>query len=169
MWQVRKKTMHWSLRHWIYFKATTSILCLYVFVTPVQIQCPFHPFLYTLLLNCIPSPSICIFFLFPVICLKFLITRTFFDFPSRFKLSGVDCSYNHEKAILSISSPTQLTFNVELSLYVYNDIFLDLTRVSWGRGISISCPVVQAHYLYKMLLASSLRSILYFLGKAWFS
>ena len=149
MWQVRKKTLYWSLRHWIYFKVTTSILFLYVFVTSVQIQCPFHPFLYTLLLNCIPSPCICIFFLFPVIYLKFAITRTFFDFPSRFKLSGVDCSYNHEKASLSISSPTQLTFNVELSLYVYNDIFLDLTCVSWGRGISFSCPVVQAHYLYK--------------------
>ena len=124
------------------FKATASIFCLYFFVTPV----PFHPFLYTLLHNCIPSPCICLFFLFPVICLKFPITRTFFNFPSKFKLSGVNCSYNHEKASLSISPPPHLTFNVELNLYVYNDIFLDLTCVSWGREIFISCPVVQAHY-----------------------
>ena len=47
-----KKTVYWSPRHWIYFKATASILCLYFFVTPVQIRCPF------LLLNYIPSPSI---------------------------------------------------------------------------------------------------------------
>ena len=128
------------------FKATASIFCLYFFVTPVQIQCPFHLFLYTLLHNCIPSPSICLFFLyFSVICLKFPITRTFFNFPSKFKLSGVNCSYNHEKASLSISPHPHLTFNVELNFYVYNDIFLDLTCVSWGRRIFISCPVVQAH------------------------
>ena len=88
-WQVRKKTMYWSPRHWIYFKATASILCLYFFVTPVQIQCPF---LYTLLYNCILSPPICLFFLFPVICFKLNpIIWTFFDFPRRFKLSGVNC------------------------------------------------------------------------------
>ena len=56
------------------------------FVTLVQSQCPS---LYILLLNCIPSPSIC---LFPVICFKLPITRTFFDLPRRFELSGVDCT-----------------------------------------------------------------------------
>ena len=56
------------------------------FVTLVQSQCPS---LYILLLNCIPSPSIC---LFPVICFKLPITRTFFDFPRRFELSVVDCT-----------------------------------------------------------------------------
>ena len=45
--------MYWSPKHRIYFKTTKSILCLYFFVTPVQIQCPS---LYTLLLNCIPPP-----------------------------------------------------------------------------------------------------------------
>ena len=50
-WQVRKKNMYWSPRHWIYFKATVLILCLYFFNTPAQIQ---GPLLYTLLLNYIP-------------------------------------------------------------------------------------------------------------------
>ena len=53
MWQVRKNNMYRSPRHWIYFKATVSILCLYFFDTPAQIQ---GPFLYTSLLNYIPPP-----------------------------------------------------------------------------------------------------------------
>ena len=31
-------------------------------------------------------------FLFPVICFELPLTRTFFDFPRRFELSGVDCT-----------------------------------------------------------------------------
>ena len=29
-----------SPKHWIYFKPTVSILCLYIFITPAEIQCP---------------------------------------------------------------------------------------------------------------------------------
>ena len=57
-WQVGKKIVYWGPKHWIYFKGMESILCLYFYVTPVQIQCPS---LHTLLLNCIPSLSICLF------------------------------------------------------------------------------------------------------------
>ena len=59
--------------------------------TPVQIQCPF---LYTLLLNYLSFPSICLVIsLLPfIIYFKLPITRTLFDFPRRFELSGVDCS-----------------------------------------------------------------------------
>ena len=53
-----------------------------------------------------------------------------------------------------MSLPPHLTFSVELNLFVYNDIFLDLTCVSWERGISNSSPVVQAHYEYKKALFS---------------
>ena len=34
------KKIYWSPKHWIYFKTTVTILCLYFFITPVQIQCP---------------------------------------------------------------------------------------------------------------------------------
>ena len=44
--------------------------------------------------SCIPSPSIYFaHFLIPVICFKLLIIQTFFDFPRRFELWGVDCTY----------------------------------------------------------------------------
>ena len=33
-------------------------------------------------------------FLFPVICSQLPISRTFFNFPWRFELSGVDCIFN---------------------------------------------------------------------------
>ena len=55
---IWEKTMYWSSKHWFYFKTTVWILCRYFFVTLVQIQCPS---LYTLFLNGIPSPSICLF------------------------------------------------------------------------------------------------------------
>ena len=55
---IWEKTMYWSPKHWFYFKTTVWILCRYFFVTLVQIQCPS---LYTLFLNGIPSPSICLF------------------------------------------------------------------------------------------------------------
>ena len=90
-WQVGKKTEYWSPKHWIYFKTTESILCLYFFVAPGQIQCPF---LYTLLLNCFPFPSICLFPYFRLFASRLPITRTFFNFPWRFKLSGVDYKDN---------------------------------------------------------------------------
>ena len=73
-----------------------SSICPYYFVPPIQIQCPS---LYTLLLNCIPSPSICLFPYFRLFAsnsqsLEHQIIRTFFDFPWRFELSGVDWMIN---------------------------------------------------------------------------
>ena len=68
-------------------------------MTPVQIQCPF---LYTLLLNCLSFPSICLFPYFRLFASNsqlLPITRTFFDFPWRFKLSGVDCSSHTSKIV----------------------------------------------------------------------
>ena len=52
---------------------------------------PQCPFLYTLLLNYIPPPIYLLTFLIPVISFKLSITRTFFDYPKRFELSGVSC------------------------------------------------------------------------------
>ena len=34
-------------------------------------------------------------FLFPVTKFELLVTRTFFDFPEKFELSGVDCSHHN--------------------------------------------------------------------------
>ena len=66
-WQLTQDKKRVSPRH---CKATVSILCLYIFDTPAQIQ---GPLLYTLLLNYIPPPptppSICFhIFLFQAIC-----------------------------------------------------------------------------------------------------
>ena len=105
---------HWAVSklHRIYFKTTVSILRL--FVSPVQIQCPslyvnqalfliqtfFQSnksiFLAALEVKCawyLHSLPIHLFIsLFPVICFELPITtRTFFDFPRRFELSGVNC------------------------------------------------------------------------------
>ena len=67
--------------------------CFVFFVLPVQIPCPF---LYTWSLNCIPppppTPIHSLILLFQVICFKLPITRTLFDFPRRFELSGVHCT-----------------------------------------------------------------------------
>ena len=42
--------------------------------------------------TCIPSSSVCLFpLIFPVICFELPVTQTFFFFPKRFELSGVDC------------------------------------------------------------------------------
>ena len=92
-----KKTVYWSPRHWIYFKATGSILCLYFFVTPVQFPCSF---LCTLFLSCIPSPSICLssyFWLFASNSrkLELLIQKAelfSISLEDRLELSRVDCS-----------------------------------------------------------------------------
>ena len=112
--------MYWSPKHWKskqeFFEST---LCFYFFVTLVQIQWPsqdinqvslpnsFFKILiymyYNLLLpskwivddTCIPSPSICVFpysrlFASSSRQLKLSLTRTFFDFPWRFELAGVN-------------------------------------------------------------------------------
>ena len=68
----------------------SSLISLYYFVPPIQIQ---GPFLYTLLLNCIPSPSICLFpyfRLFTSNCqsLELPIIRTFFRFPLKVRVIG---------------------------------------------------------------------------------
>ena len=112
-----KKTVYWSPKHWVYFKTSLSI-----FVFPflsLQFKFSVHPCIFCqvfccilikvcclinlyLLLplkwsvydSCIPSPSIYLaYFLIPVICFKLLIIQTFFDFPRRFELWEVDCSY----------------------------------------------------------------------------
>ena len=78
------------------------ILCLYFYVTPVQIQCP-SPYInqalllyfflkkVNLCLPMLPWNEVCILFpsihllvsLFPVICFELPITGTFFNFPKR--------------------------------------------------------------------------------------
>ena len=75
-WQVGKKIVYWGPKHWIYFKGMESILCLYFYVTPVQIQCPS---LHTLLLNCIPSLSICLFSYFRCFASNFRFCKIFFN------------------------------------------------------------------------------------------
>ena len=121
-WQGRKKKQQFTeVRNFEFiYKTTVSILCLYFYVTPVQIQCPFLYINQALLLffffskyqsiyiSCCPKGEVCMklappppfhlsISLFPFICFKLLITRihvlvtrTFFNFPTRFKLSGID-------------------------------------------------------------------------------
>ena len=79
-WHVRKINgipLYWSLKHWIYFKTTLSIPCLYF-------SC--HSSSYSV---SIPI-KVCMIVTFPplflLICFKLLITQTFFDFPTRFEL-----------------------------------------------------------------------------------
>ena len=93
-----KKTVYWSPRHWIYFKATESILCLYFFVTPVQIPCSF---LCTLFLSCIPSPSICLFSYFWLFAILPIQKAELFSISleDRLELSRVDCSLTVYTAI----------------------------------------------------------------------
>ena len=90
------------------------ILCLYLFVSPLQIQCPalIINILQALLLQflfskyqfipCCPWSEVCMILaflpthsvlasFFSVISFELPITWTFFDFPRRFELSGVDC------------------------------------------------------------------------------
>ena len=81
------------------------------FVTPVQIQSPSPYINQALLVNsfskisiffsCCPWSKVCMIVafpahllicLFPVTCFKLPLTGTFFDFPRRFELSGVDCT-----------------------------------------------------------------------------
>ena len=90
------KTVYWSPKHWIYFKTTASILCPYFFVLRLQIQCPF---LHTLFVNCIQIPIHLLISLLLVVCFKLLITRTFFDFPRSFELSGVNRTCLRQKIL----------------------------------------------------------------------
>ena len=120
-WQGRKKKQQFTeVRNFEFiYKTTVSILCLYFYVTPVQIQCPFLYINQALLLfffskyqsiyiSCCPKGEVCmklapppplpfVYFLISVHLLQtpdnsnsVLVTRTFFNFPTRFKLSGVD-------------------------------------------------------------------------------
>ena len=120
-WQGRKKKQQFTeVRNFEFiYKTTVSILCLYFYVTPVQIQCPFLYINQALLLffffqninqsislaalkvkcawNLHPPPLPFVYFLISVHFLQtpdnsnsVLVTRTFFNFPTRFKLSGVD-------------------------------------------------------------------------------
>ena len=78
-----------SPKHWIYFKTTMSISCCYFFChsssnsVSIPVKCVWY--LHSLLIIL----HIC---LLPVACFELPIIRTFFDFPRRFELSGVDCS-----------------------------------------------------------------------------
>ena len=119
----------------VHFIHSCLLCCLIAF--------PSHPFTYN-------------FFLFLVICFKLPITRTFFKFRTVWvigsRLSRLQ-SWKSKPIYLITSSP-HIQCWTKLVLYVYNDIFLDLTCVSWERGISNSSPVVQAHYEYKKALFS---------------
>ena len=87
-----KKTVYWSPRHWIYFKATVSILCLH-FSNFSCVLCFLGAFTPP------PPPIYLLIFLFPVICFKLSITRTtnskswtfLISLEDRLELSGVDC------------------------------------------------------------------------------
>ena len=93
-WQVGKKK-------WLYHctevrstefisKQPCQFFCATFLFTPVQIQCP------TLWTECAwylhSLLTILPIYLLPVICFKLPITRTFFNFPGRFLLSGVGCT-----------------------------------------------------------------------------
>ena len=116
-WQDRrKKQQRTEVRNFEFiYKTRVSILCLYFYVTPVQIQCPFLYINQALLLNffqninlylLLPECEVCMILASPLPFANFLIsvhllrtpdnsnsvlvTRTFFNFPTRFELSGVD-------------------------------------------------------------------------------
>ena len=74
-WQVeiKSRALNSEILNLFQNKSVNSLS--YFFVTPVQIQCPSLHINQALLLNCISSPSIC---LFPVICFELPITGTFF-------------------------------------------------------------------------------------------
>ena len=113
-WQGRKKKQQFTeVRNFEFiYKTTVTILCLYFYVTPVQIQLPSLYINQALLLNFFskyqsislaalnvtcawylhpPRPIHLPTSIFPFICFELLITRTFFNFRTRFELSGVHC------------------------------------------------------------------------------
>ena len=86
-WHVRKINgipLYWSLKHWIYFKTTLSIPCLYF-------SC--HSSSYSVSIPMKVRMIVTFPPLFLLICFKLLITQTFFDFPTRFELSGSTVFY----------------------------------------------------------------------------
>ena len=86
-WHVRKINgipLYWSLKHWIYFKTTLSIPCLYF-------SC--HSSSYSVSIPMKVHMIVTFPPLFLLICFKLLITQTFFDFPTRFELSGLTVFY----------------------------------------------------------------------------
>ena len=86
-WHVRKINglpLYWSPKHWIYFKTTLSIPCLYF-------SC--HSSSYSVSIPVKVRMIVTFPPLFLLICFKLLITQTFFDFPTRFELSGSTVFY----------------------------------------------------------------------------
>ena len=63
-----------------------SLLLLFL---SLQFKFSVHPYEVCMTIAFPPHLHIC---LLPVACFELPITRTFFDFPRRFELSGVDCS-----------------------------------------------------------------------------
>ena len=92
------KQKYWSLKRLIYLWITASILCLYFYVTPIQIQCPslyidqalLFNFLFKIFISLAALNVKCAwylrslsmhslnFFIFLVICFILPITQTFF-------------------------------------------------------------------------------------------
>ena len=73
-----------------------SLSLLFLLRTPVHIQCPS---LWKCMILTSPSLFLLTFpSLFFPICFELLITQTFFDFPTRFELSGSTVCYNFNKS-----------------------------------------------------------------------
>ena len=120
-WHVRKINgipLYWSLKHWIYFKTTLSIPSLYFschsssysvsIPTKVRMIVTFPP-------------------LFLLICFKLLITQTFFDFPTRFELSGSTVFYLPNQPI---RAPEQIRDRLSYQLVYMAFLLLRRRRLS---------------------------------------
>ena len=79
----REKTVHWSPKHWIYFKITKSILCLYFL--SLQFKFSVHP-IYCCLIAFPPHPFA--YFLTSGYLLQTPDNSNFFQFPFKVRVIG---------------------------------------------------------------------------------
>ena len=86
--------------------------------------------------------------LFPVICFEMPITRTFFDFPTGLKLSGVDCTWLNrragkmKRALFSHWLPEWVPQEQKLSFWAYNKSFNDHAWSFFGFVIDLAFVLV---------------------------
>ena len=82
-WKVGKKTVHWSPKHWIYFKTTKPILCLYFL--SLQFKYNVHP-IFCCLIAFPPHPFA--YFLTSGYLLQTPDNSNFFQFPFKVRVIG---------------------------------------------------------------------------------
>ena len=82
-WKVGKKTVHWSPKHWIYFKTTKPILCLYFL--SLQFKYSVHP-IFCCLIAFPPHPFA--YFLTSGYLLQTPDNSNFFQFPFKVRVIG---------------------------------------------------------------------------------